>query len=99
MVYGQEAYFTSGWNIMDGSLVIISIIDLLMSLVSEGSPRIFNILRVNESFSNVPYFSDHKAYFLSLEVLHNILLAFFGPKVHQYDLNVTSRNIIFTAVV
>jgi len=50
MVYGQEAYFTSGWNIMDGSLVIISIIDLLMSLVSEGSPRIFNILRVHESF-------------------------------------------------
>jgi hypothetical protein len=50
MVYGQEAYFTSGWNIMDGSLVIISIIDLLMSLVSEGSPRIFNILRVLESF-------------------------------------------------
>ncbi|XP_021929198.1 voltage-dependent T-type calcium channel subunit alpha-1H-like isoform X2 [Zootermopsis nevadensis] len=46
MVYGREAYFTSGWNIMDGSLVIISIIDLLMSLVSEGSPRIFNILRV-----------------------------------------------------
>jgi voltage-dependent calcium channel T type alpha-1G len=48
MVYGRDAYFTSGWNIMDGSLVIISIIDLLMSLVSEGSPRIFNILRVNE---------------------------------------------------
>jgi voltage-dependent calcium channel T type alpha-1G len=48
MVYGREAYFTSGWNIMDGSLVIISIIDLLMSLVSEGSPRIFNILRVSK---------------------------------------------------
>ncbi|XP_062529385.1 voltage-dependent T-type calcium channel subunit alpha-1G isoform X1 [Bombyx mori] len=46
MFYGHEAYFTSGWNIMDGSLVIISIIDLLMSLVSESSPRIFGILRV-----------------------------------------------------
>ncbi|XP_037293759.1 voltage-dependent T-type calcium channel subunit alpha-1G isoform X2 [Manduca sexta] len=46
MFYGQDAYFTSGWNIMDGSLVIISIIDLLMSLVSESSPRIFGILRV-----------------------------------------------------
>ncbi|CAH0723262.1 unnamed protein product, partial [Brenthis ino] len=46
MFYGSEAYFTSGWNIMDGSLVIISIIDLLMSLVSESSPRIFGILRV-----------------------------------------------------
>lgn len=47
MFYGPEAYFTSGWNIMDGSLVIISIIDLLMSVVSESSPRIFGILRVN----------------------------------------------------
>lgn len=46
MFYGHEAYFTSGWNIMDGSLVIISIIDLLMGLISESSPRIFGILRV-----------------------------------------------------
>lgn len=40
MFYGHDAYFTSGWNIMDGSLVTISIIDLLMSLISESSPRI-----------------------------------------------------------
>ncbi|KAL0279686.1 UNVERIFIED_CONTAM: hypothetical protein PYX00_001187 [Menopon gallinae] len=46
MFYGENAYFTSGWNIMDGSLVIISIVDLLMSLLSESSPRIFGILRV-----------------------------------------------------
>jgi hypothetical protein len=46
MFYGHDAYFTSGWNIMDGSLVIISIIDLLMGLISESSPRIFGILRV-----------------------------------------------------
>lgn len=46
MFYGNDAYFTSGWNIMDGSLVIISIIDLLMGLLSDGSPRIFGILRV-----------------------------------------------------
>lgn len=31
---------------MDGSLVIISIIDVLMSVISESSPKIFNILRV-----------------------------------------------------
>lgn len=31
---------------MDGSLVIISIIDLSMSLLSSSSPRIFGILRV-----------------------------------------------------
>lgn len=46
MFYGHDAYFTSGWNIMDGSLVIVSIIDLLMSLISDSSPRIFGILRV-----------------------------------------------------
>lgn len=46
MFYGHEAYFNSGWNIMDGCLVIISIIDLLMSLLSDSSPRIFGILRV-----------------------------------------------------
>lgn len=51
MFYGPEAYFTSGWNIMDGSLVIISIIDLLMSLVSESSPRIFGILRVSTNIN------------------------------------------------
>lgn len=49
MCYGPDAYFTSGWNIMDGSLVIISIVDLLMSLISESSPRIFGILRVSIS--------------------------------------------------
>lgn len=47
MCYGPNAYFTSGWNIMDGSLVIISIVDLFMSLISESSPRIFGILRVS----------------------------------------------------
>lgn len=46
MFKGTNAYFMSGWNIMDGSLVIISIIDLLMSLLSDSSPRIFGILRV-----------------------------------------------------
>lgn len=53
MLYGPDAYFTSGWNIMDGSLVIISIIDLSMSLLSASSPRIFGILRVSlSSFAN-----------------------------------------------
>ncbi|XP_050424042.1 voltage-dependent T-type calcium channel subunit alpha-1G isoform X2 [Adelges cooleyi] len=46
MFYGTEPYFKSGWNIMDGLLVIVSIIDLLMSLISESSPKIFGILRV-----------------------------------------------------
>ena len=50
MFYGKDAYFTSGWNVMDGMLVTISIVDLLMSLLSSKSPRIFGILRVRISF-------------------------------------------------
>ena len=50
MFYGTNAYFTSGWNIMDGLLVTVSIVDILMSLLSSGSPRIFGILRVWKRF-------------------------------------------------
>ncbi|ROT76898.1 putative voltage- gated calcium channel [Penaeus vannamei] len=46
LLYGKNAYFSSGWNIMDGSLVIVSFIDLLMSVLVSTSPRIFGILRV-----------------------------------------------------
>lgn len=37
---------------MDGSLVLISIVDLSMSLLSSSSPRIFGILRVIEQQPN-----------------------------------------------
>ncbi|XP_022091428.1 voltage-dependent T-type calcium channel subunit alpha-1I-like isoform X3 [Acanthaster planci] len=43
---GEHAYLYSGWNIMDGSLVVISWIDITISLVSSNSPEIFGILRV-----------------------------------------------------
>ncbi|XP_042240382.1 voltage-dependent T-type calcium channel subunit alpha-1G-like isoform X2 [Homarus americanus] len=46
LLYGKGAYFSSGWNIMDGSLVIISFVDVLMSILATTSPRIFGILRV-----------------------------------------------------
>ncbi|XP_030763174.1 voltage-dependent T-type calcium channel subunit alpha-1G-like isoform X1 [Sitophilus oryzae] len=46
MCYGPNAYFTSGWNIMDGSLVIISVIDIIMFLINDTTSRIFGILRV-----------------------------------------------------
>ncbi|XP_060523337.1 voltage-dependent T-type calcium channel subunit alpha-1H-like isoform X2 [Cylas formicarius] len=46
MCYGPNAYFTSGWNIMDGSLVIISIVDIIMFLINDTTSRIFGILRV-----------------------------------------------------
>jgi len=46
LIYGTDAYFKSGWNIMDGSLVIVSLVDTLMSVVLGQSSKIFGILRV-----------------------------------------------------
>ncbi|XP_013787213.2 voltage-dependent T-type calcium channel subunit alpha-1H-like, partial [Limulus polyphemus] len=44
--YGENAYLKSGWNVMDGILVSISLLDFILSFVAHGSPRIFGILRV-----------------------------------------------------
>nr|KAG5713418.1 hypothetical protein BaRGS_024966 [Batillaria attramentaria] len=43
---GKHAYLKSGWNVMDGFLVIISLVDILISITADSSPRIFGILRV-----------------------------------------------------
>jgi len=45
-VCGRRAYLSSGWNIMDGCLVVISIVDIIVSMSASHSPRIFAILRV-----------------------------------------------------
>jgi hypothetical protein len=46
LVIGQHAYLKSGWNVMDGFLVVISLVDILISITASSSPRIFGILRV-----------------------------------------------------
>ena len=60
LVWGPNAYLHTGWNVMDGSLVIISIIDLLTmhrgpipatpthtpNVESDAATRIFSMLRV-----------------------------------------------------
>lgn len=46
LIYGKGAYLRSGWNIMDGGLVLVSLIDIFVSLTAAHSPRIFGILRV-----------------------------------------------------
>ena len=46
LVYGPEAYFKTGWNIMDGTLVLVSLVDALSSLLLGQSSKIFDILRV-----------------------------------------------------
>ncbi len=56
LICGPHTYLHTGWNVMDGSLVIISIIDLATmhrgplatptSVESDGTTRIFSMLRV-----------------------------------------------------
>lgn len=70
MFYGTEPYFQSGWNIMDGLLVVVSIIDLLMSLISESSPKIFGILRV--SLSIVCYIAVKRCKQISVRRIYSL---------------------------
>ena len=46
LVYGDDAYFKSGWNALDGSLVITSMVDLIMTVIMGAASKIFGILRV-----------------------------------------------------
>uniref|UniRef100_A0A8B9LFA6 Calcium channel, voltage-dependent, T type, alpha 1H subunit a n=1 Tax=Astyanax mexicanus TaxID=7994 RepID=A0A8B9LFA6_ASTMX len=43
---GFYSYLQSTWNILDGMLVFVSLIDILVSLASSGGNRILGILRV-----------------------------------------------------
>ncbi|XP_062866886.1 voltage-dependent T-type calcium channel subunit alpha-1H [Trichomycterus rosablanca] len=43
---GPGVYLQSSWNVLDGLLVFISIVDILVSLASSGGNRILGILRV-----------------------------------------------------
>ncbi|WKY15980.1 hypothetical protein Q1695_001004 [Nippostrongylus brasiliensis] len=46
-VLGHGAYFKDGWNILDGILVIISLVNVLFELFATGdSPKIFGVIRV-----------------------------------------------------
>ena len=44
--YGEHAYFKSGWNIMDGLLVFVSLVDLISTNLFDQKSKIFDILRV-----------------------------------------------------
>ncbi|XP_021331616.1 voltage-dependent T-type calcium channel subunit alpha-1H [Danio rerio] len=43
---GPGSYLKSSWNVLDGFLVFVSIVDILVSLASSGGNRILGILRV-----------------------------------------------------
>ncbi|KAM9296764.1 voltage-dependent T-type calcium channel subunit alpha-1G [Gastrophryne carolinensis] len=46
LCFGGKAYLRSSWNILDGMLVLISVIDILVSLVSDSGTKILGMLRV-----------------------------------------------------
>ncbi|TNN46090.1 Voltage-dependent T-type calcium channel subunit alpha-1G [Liparis tanakae] len=43
---GDKSYLRSSWNILDGMLVMISVIDILVSLISNSGTKILGMLRV-----------------------------------------------------
>ena len=46
-MFGAGSYFKDGWNVLDGILVIISLVNILMEcFVSGDSPKIFGVIRV-----------------------------------------------------
>uniref|UniRef100_A0A7N8XAE6 Voltage-dependent T-type calcium channel subunit alpha-1H n=1 Tax=Mastacembelus armatus TaxID=205130 RepID=A0A7N8XAE6_9TELE len=44
--FGKQSYLQSSWNILDGVLVFVSLVDILVSLAYTGGNRILGILRV-----------------------------------------------------
>ncbi|XP_064423736.1 voltage-dependent T-type calcium channel subunit alpha-1G [Latimeria chalumnae] len=44
--FGEQVYLKSSWNILDGLLVMISVIDILVSMVSDSDTKILGMLRV-----------------------------------------------------
>ena len=46
LFYGEDSYFSSGWNRMDGTLVVISLVDTAITLCMGKTNKIFGMLRV-----------------------------------------------------
>ncbi|XP_054026493.1 voltage-dependent T-type calcium channel subunit alpha-1G isoform X16 [Dryobates pubescens] len=46
LCFGEKAYLKSSWNVLDGLLVLISVIDILVSMVSDSGTKILGMLRV-----------------------------------------------------
>lgn len=44
--FGKQTYLQSSWNVLDGLLVFVSLVDILFSLAYSGGNRILGILRV-----------------------------------------------------
>lgn len=46
LYFGQGVYLQSSWNVLDGLLVFVSLVDILVSIASASGNRILGILRV-----------------------------------------------------
>ncbi|CAI5680895.1 unnamed protein product [Oreochromis niloticus] len=46
LYFGEGVYLQSSWNVLDGLLVFVSLVDILVSIASAGGNRILGILRV-----------------------------------------------------
>ncbi|XP_068606816.1 voltage-dependent T-type calcium channel subunit alpha-1H-like [Brachionichthys hirsutus] len=46
LYFGRGVYLQSSWNVLDGLLVFVSLVDILVSIASAGSNRILGMLRV-----------------------------------------------------
>ncbi|XP_047673622.1 voltage-dependent T-type calcium channel subunit alpha-1G isoform X8 [Tachysurus fulvidraco] len=44
--FGEKTYLKSSWNVLDGMLVLISVIDILVSMISNSGTKILGMLRV-----------------------------------------------------
>uniref|UniRef100_A0A8I3PH29 Voltage-dependent T-type calcium channel subunit alpha-1H n=1 Tax=Canis lupus familiaris TaxID=9615 RepID=A0A8I3PH29_CANLF len=46
LVSGDHAYLQSSWNVLDGLLVLVSLVDIIVAMASAGGAKILGILRV-----------------------------------------------------
>ncbi|KAG3258868.1 calcium voltage-gated channel subunit alpha1 H, transcript variant X1 [Ictidomys tridecemlineatus] len=46
LLWGERAYLQSSWNVLDGLLVLVSLVDIVVAMASAGGAKILGILRV-----------------------------------------------------
>ncbi|XP_008048411.1 voltage-dependent T-type calcium channel subunit alpha-1H, partial [Carlito syrichta] len=46
LLSGEHAYLQSSWNLLDGLLVLVSLVDIVVAMASAGGAKILGILRV-----------------------------------------------------
>ncbi|XP_053412030.1 voltage-dependent T-type calcium channel subunit alpha-1H isoform X2 [Nycticebus coucang] len=46
LLAGEQAYLQSSWNVLDGLLVLVSLVDIVVAMASAGGAKILGVLRV-----------------------------------------------------